>query len=281
MTADTADWAGIRSVVDDTICMYYHALGAMSRLAARLRTSLAPIGRLGFGRSGALAVTRRMFPVSAITPLRRAVSLLVGSLLVGTGVALLTQADLGLSPYDVLVSGLQPRLGLSFGQTVWAVSGAIFVVAAMLGQRPSRWGIAYVGSIGFAVDAVSGSINGPESLFGRGLFVAAALFTLAGGISLVVHSGSTGGGFELLMEAGEVRGYDRRVVRTSLEVGVLVIGIVLGGRVGVATLIVALGIGPLLGVTGQALADHSDGRASRLIERSPHSQHPRILSRHS
>ena len=67
-----------------------------------------------------------------------AVSLFVGSTLIGTGVALLTRARLGLSPYDVLASGLTPRVGLSFGQTVWLVSAVLFLVCALLGQRPSR-----------------------------------------------------------------------------------------------------------------------------------------------
>jgi len=203
-----------------------------------------------------------------------ALSLIIGSLFIGTGVALLTQANLGLSPYDVLASGLQPRLGLSFGQTVWSISAVLFVVAALLGQRPSRWGIAYVLSIGFAIDAVSGSINSPESLAGRVSFVVAALVTVAAGISLVVHSGSTGGSFELLMKAGEERGMDRRVVRTSLEVGVLALGIAMGGSFGPATILIALGIGPVLGVMGQALDDHSHGRMQRLLLDSPESRHP-------
>ena len=253
---------------------------ALARIFSPVVGALRFVGRLGFGRQGALAATRRMFPTRALTPARRALSLLVGSLLIGTGVALLTQARLGLSPYDVLVSALQPRIGLSFGQTVWVVSAVLFLVAAVLGQRPSRWGVAYVLANGVAIDAVSGSINSPDSMLGRLVFVVAALFTLSAGISLVVHSSSTGGAFELLMKAGEVRGLDRRKVRTSLEVGILTSGILLGGSFGLATVVIALGIGPVLGVMGQALADHSHGRARRLIENSPESRHPSAMAMH-
>jgi len=238
------------------------------------------VGRLGFGRAGALAATRRMFPASALTPARRTLSLFVGSMLIGTGVALLTQAQLGLSPYDVLVSALQPRLGLSFGQTVWFVSAVLFLVAGILGQRPSRWGIAYVLANGVAIDAVAGSINSPASMAGRLFFVAAAVLLLGAGISLVVHSGSTGGSFELLMKAGEERGFDRGSVRTSLEVGILATGIVLGGSFGFATVVVALSIGPVLGFMGQALEDHSYGRSLRLIENAPETRHPSAPARH-
>ena len=247
---------------------------ALSHIISRLRVVLQFVGRLGFGRQAALAATRRVFPARAATPLRRAASLFVGSLMIGAGVALLTQARLGLTPYDVLVSGLMPRVGISFGQTVWLVSAVLFLVGAVLGVRPSRWGLAYVASIGFAVDAVAGSINSPESMAGRIMFVAAALMILSAGISLVVHSGSTGGAFELLMKAGELRGYDRKIVRTSLELGALITGIVLGGSFGPATVVVALGIGPLLGVMGQALEDHTRGRAMRRSGALPESRHP-------
>jgi len=249
------------------------------RLTAPLVATFRFVGRLGFGRQGALAATRRAFPARALSPLRKTISLVVGSLLIGTGVALLTQANLGLSPYDVLVSALQPRLGISFGETVWLISAVLFLIAGLLGERPSRWGIAYVLSIGFAIDAVAGSITSPESLGGRIAFVVAAVVTISAGISTVVHSGSTGGSFELLMRAGEARGKDRRVVRTSLEVGVLVLGISLGGSFGPATVAIALGIGPVLGVMGQALEDHSYGRMQRLLLDSPESRHPSAAAR--
>lgn len=272
--------------MDDTLGMEFSTLfrlirGSYFNISSTFITTFRFVGRLGFGRQGALAATRRAFPHRARTPLRKAISLLVGAMFIGTGVALLTQANLGLSPYDVLVSALQPRLGISFGQTVWLISAVMFVIAAALGERPSRWGIAYVLSIGFAVDAVAGAVNSPASMAGRVSFVFAALFVISAGVSLVVHSGSTGGGFELLMRAGEVRGKDRRVVRTSLEVGVLSFGIALGGSFGPATLIIALGIGPVLGLMGQALEDHSRGRTHRLVHDSPESRHPSAMAQRS
>lgn len=234
-------------------------------------------GRLGFGRHGGLVAARRLFPARAHTPMRRLASLLIGSSFIGVAVTLLRQAELGLTPYDVLVSGLQPRLGLSFGQTVWAVSAILFAIAAILGQRPSRWGIAYTITNGFAIDVVSGWVNQPDSLLARYLFVGAAIAGLGFGISLVVHSGSTGGAFELLMKAGEERGLVRTRVRTALEVGALVTGLVLGGAFGVATFMVAFAIGPVLGLMSQALADHSEGRARRFERARAHQQNQQLV----
>lgn len=248
------------------------------RANAPARRALGYIGRLGFGRQGALAAARRAFPAKALTPLHRVASLLTGSLLIGTAVGLLRQADLGLSPFDLLVSGLQPRFGLSFGQTVWLISGIMFLIAALLGQRPTRWGFAHVFANGIAIDAVAGVVNEPVSLIARIGFVAAAIVVLAAGISVVVHSGSTGGSFELLMAAGEARGVDRSTVRTSLEVGVLTLGLALGGSFGPATIAIALTIGPLLGVTAQALEDHAKGRTMRQVDANPQARHPSAMA---
>lgn len=267
----------MRIAFDRTLGRASHHTIRSLRIA--LRHTFRFIGRLGFGRQGALVAGRRLFPARAHTPARRAASLFAGSLFIGVGVALLQQARLGLTPYDVLVSGLQPRIGLSFGQTVWVVSAVLFAVAALLRELPSRWGIAYVLANGVAIDAVSGFINAPDSMLARCLFVALSLASLCAGISLVVHSGSTGGAFELLMRAGELRGLDRRVVRTSLEVGVFVLGVVLGGSFGPATVVIALAIGPLLGVTSQALADHSRGRIMRQLESTPVQRHPSAVGR--
>lgn len=242
--------------------------------STQLVSAVSAIGRLGFGRQGGLVAARRLFPVRAHTPMRKAGSLLAGSLLIGVGVSLLRQADLGLTPYDVLVSGLQPRLGLSFGQTVWLISAVLFGAAALLREFPSRWGIAYVLAVGVAIDAVDGYINAPDSMLARILFAGLSLASLGAGISLVVHSGSTGGSFELLMRAGEKRGFDRKKVRTALEVSALGTGIALGGRIGPATVVIALSMGPILVYIGQALEDHSAGRILRQLENEPQRHHP-------
>lgn len=239
-------------------------IASFRRAGFRLRRA---VGRVGVSRHGVLAASRRLYPHSATTPLRRLASLVIGASFIGVGVTLLVQANLGLSPYDVMVSGVRNHLPLSFGQTVWLCSAVMFGIAALLREFPSRWGIAYVVAVGFAIDGAADLINAPTHLSERVAFVFAGLVVIATGIALVVHSGSTGGSFELLMRAGENRGLPRAQVRTGLEVGVLVFGVLLGGSIGFATFVVAAGIGPLLVVIGQALSDHDAGREARLQAR--------------
>ncbi len=195
-------------------------------------------------------------------------SLVGGALLIGVGVALFVHARLGLPPYDVLLSVLRDRTGLSFGQAVWSMSAVLFGLAALLGQRPRLGGIAYVLMIGVAVDTALGLIVDPEPLALRIGFVFLGLLTIISGISLVVHSGLTGGSFELLMRAGQERGYDPIRVRSSMELGILVAGVVLGGDFGPATIVFAVAVGPVMRVIRQAMCDHRAGRTLRLAERA-------------
>ena len=64
--------------------------------------------------------------------------------MIGISVALLVHAGLGLPPYDVLASALSGRFGISLGQSGWLVAAVLFGGAALLGQRPSIWGLVYI-----------------------------------------------------------------------------------------------------------------------------------------
>jgi uncharacterized membrane protein YczE len=209
--------------------------------------------------SAVQSITTKAPPSVAVQVL----SLIVGSSLIGIAVALLVEARLGLAPYDVLSSGISQRVGLSLGQASWLIAAGLTLVAIVLGRRPSRWGIAYVFLNGVAIDAASGILQEPSSMSLRIGFVLAGIVTMAAGINVVLHSGTTGGPFELLTAAGEDRGVSAVKVRYGLDAGVLVSGVALGGSFGPAT----VAYGALMGVTimtgNQALVDHRRGRAMR------------------
>jgi uncharacterized membrane protein YczE len=209
--------------------------------------------------SAVQSITTKAPPSVAV----QALSLIIGSSLIGIAVALLVEAGLGLAPYDVLSSGISQRVGLSLGQASWLIAAGLTSVAIVLGRRPSRWGIAYVFLNGLAIDAASGILQEPSSMSLRMGFVLAGIVTMAAGINVVLHSGTTGGPFELLAAAGEDRGVSAVKVRYGLDAGVLLSGVALGGSFGPAT----VAYGALMGVTimtgNQALVDHRRGRAMR------------------
>ncbi len=241
------------------------------RIVAILVGNIRRLSQVGFGRHTAVPALRRVADSSAVSFSRQLISLLTGSSLIGIGIALLVHGDLGLPPNDVLSSALSTRLGLTLGQTGWATASVLFLVASLLGRRPSLWGIGYIVANGAAIDAASGLLTQPDTLAGRWAFVIAAIALLPSGVSLVVYSGTTGGPFELLMLAGEDRGVSRVAIRYGLEIGVFAGGIILGGSFGPATVVYALTIGLVLRWIGQALVDHGIGRRARLESRQQRS----------
>ncbi|MFT4656096.1 MAG: putative membrane protein YczE [Candidatus Aldehydirespiratoraceae bacterium] len=221
------------------------------------------VERIGMSRNSALSAVRHLSTKAPPSVGVQAVSLVIGSSLIGLAVALLVEARLGLAPYDVLASGLSQRGPLSLGQASWVIAAAFTVAAILLGRRPSSWGIAYVFLNGLAIDAASEILQEPSSMALRIAFVPAGMIAMAAGINVVLHSGTTGGPFELLVAAGEDRGISAVKVRFGLDGGVLMSGVALGGAFGPATVV----FGALMGYTivsgNQALADHRRGRDMR------------------
>ena len=163
-----------------------------------------------------------------------------------------------------MLTALRDRFGLSLGQAGWLFTGTLFVIATALGRRPRLSGLIYIISNGIAVDVAMTLIRDPEQLVVRALFVVLGTLSIATAVALVVHAGLTGGAIELLMRAGEDRGYDPYKVRRSLEIGIVALGVLLGGDIGIATVFFVLTMSPTLRLGRQALEDHRRGRMLRL-----------------
>lgn len=227
------------------------------------------LGLVGLSRHSAISAARTISTARTSSVIAQASALALGSGLIGIAVALLVEARLGLAPYDVLASGLSERIDLSLGQSGWLLAAILFVAAAMLGRPPSMWGVGYMVLNGLAIDAASGLLQTPTSLIVRALFVPAGVVVMAAGINVVVHSGTTGGPFELLMAAGEDRGVSRLTVRYGLDIGVFASGVLIGGAFGPATLFYGAFMGIAIVVVSEAFEDHRRGRAIRSLDSNP------------
>jgi uncharacterized membrane protein YczE len=180
-------------------------------------------------------------------PARRLVQLYAGLVLYGLSMALLVRSGLGVMPWDVLHQGLARQLGWSLG-TVTIVVGALVLLAWVpLRERPGLGTVSNVVVIGLALDAALAVLPEPSSLPIR-----VALVPLAIGLNAVATAAYIGvhlgpGPRDGLM-TGLVRrsGRSVRLVRTSIEVAVVALGWLLGGTLGVATVLYALAIGPLV-----------------------------------
>jgi uncharacterized membrane protein YczE len=178
---------------------------------------------------------------------RRVLQLLVGLWLYGASMAMMLRSHLGLDPWDVFHEGVAGRVPLSFGTIVIVTGVVVLLLWVPLRQTPGLGTVANVVVIGVATDVTLAMLEQPGSMSGRvGLLGAGiALNGLAGALYIGAQLGP--GPRDGLM-TGLVRrtGWSVRLVRTSLEVTVLATGFLLGGTVGLGTVLYALAIGPLL-----------------------------------
>jgi uncharacterized membrane protein YczE len=159
----------------------------------------------------------------------------------------MVRAELGLDPWDVLHQGLSERTGLSFGTVVIAVGALVLLLWIPLRQRPGIGTVSNVVVIGLAADATLAVLAAPEGLEARWGLVAAGILANAVATGAYIGAGLGPGPRDGLMTGWVARtGASIRRTRTTIELTVLAVGLLLGGTVGAATVLYAFSIGPLV-----------------------------------
>ena len=178
---------------------------------------------------------------------RRLVQLYIGLVLYGISLALMVRAQLGLDPWDVLHEGLANRLPLTFGQVVIVVGALVLLAWIPLRQRPGLGTISNVFVIGLAVDAALAVLPAPEPIAWRIVFLVAGVVLNSVATAAYIGARLGPGPRDGLMTGLVARtGRSVRIVRTSIELSVLAGGWLLGGTVGLGTVLYAISIGPLV-----------------------------------
>lgn len=192
--------------------------------------------------SGGLARQRRV-------PQRLA-QLWVGLALYGLSGALQVRSGLGLDPWDVLHQGVATRLGWQIGTVVIAVGALVLLLWWPLRQRPGMGTVSNVVLVGLSMNASLGLLPAHAALPVRIVEMAAgiALCGVATGMYIGADLGP-GPRDGLMTGLARRSGRSIRLVRTGLEVTVLAVGWLLGGTVGIGTVLFAVAIGPLVQVS--------------------------------
>ena len=179
----------------------------------------------------------------------RGAALLLGLCGYGVSMAMMVRAGLGLDPWDVFHQGLAMRTGMTIGLASAVVGVAVLLAWIPLRNRPGIGTVANVIVIAITVDVALWLIPAPTSLPVRVAMMVAAVVLNAVSTVLYIGAGLGPGPRDGLMTGLVARtGRSVRLVRTTIEVTVLTAGWLLGGSVGVGTVVYAVGIGPLVQV---------------------------------
>ena len=193
----------------------------------------------------------------ALPPPRRLAQFLAGLALCATGVWGSLQVQLGVASWDVLHAGVAERTGLSYGTVVAGVGVLAVVVSALLGVRPRPATLVNVVAIAGVLDALLAS-PWLDGLPGAPLPVRVAVLVvsvllLGFGGALYIGAGLGSGPRDSLMVACHLRGWPVGPSRAVIEVAVVAVGWLLGGPVGLGTVVAALALGPVTQVSFRVL----------------------------
>lgn len=178
---------------------------------------------------------------------RRLPRLVVGLTLFGFGIAMMVLSNLGLSPWEVFHQGISIRTGIPLG-TVGIITGALVLVLWLpLGERPGIGTLANVVLIGIVIDLTLLVFpDDVDSLWIKWALLLGGILIIAIGTGLYIGVGLGPGPRDGLMTGLGAKGVPIGVARVAIEVTVLGLGYVLGGTVGIGTVIFAFGVGPLV-----------------------------------
>jgi uncharacterized membrane protein YczE len=189
----------------------------------------------------------------------RYASLVFGLFIFAVAIVLILESKLGLSPWDVLNQGLAKHSPLSFGMANVAVGVVVLFIGWSLGGRPGVGTVANAVLVGVFIQLLT-AIDAIDRMQHDGLGVRIAL--LVAGIVLIgpasafyIGADLGAGPRDTLMLVGARRTRFRiGIVRATLEICALAVGIALGGTFGVGTVLFALLIGPIIEASFAALA---------------------------
>lgn len=176
------------------------------------------------------------------------VVLIVGLWLFGTGEAMLVDAALGNAPWTVFAQGVSVRTGMAIGLATFFTSVVVLLMWIPLRERPGLGTVANAIVIALALQVMIEVLPTPQSTGWRLAQVIAgiALVGIGSGLYLTTNLGP-GPRDGLMTGLHERTGIAVTPVRLTIEVVVLGIGWILGGTVGVGTVLFALLIGPSVG----------------------------------
>lgn len=189
---------------------------------------------------------QKLFMKRAIFSILQLTWFVLGLFIFGLSVVLILEANLGLSPWDVLHNSLTKYLPFTFGQIMIGTGILCVAIAYPMGIRPKLGTLLNMILIGVFVDLIMSwsLIPQVEGYLLQILYLVVGICGcgLGTGVYITAQLG-TGPRDSLMMGLHQITGRGVGVVRTIIEVTVVTIGFLLGGKIGLGTLAFSLTIG--------------------------------------
>ncbi|NYF17123.1 putative membrane protein YczE [Microbacterium sp. AK009] len=183
--------------------------------------------------------------------MNRLIRLLTGLVLYGAGCALTIEAGLGVDPWTVFAEGLSRQSGLGIGWVTNLVGVGVLLLWIPLRQRPGVGTVANILLVGTSMQVALGLIPpAPDHIVAQAALLVGSILIVAVGCGLYIGARFGPGPRDGLMTGMHARfGWPIWACRGVVELTVLLIGWLLGGTVGVGTVVFAVAIGPLVHLT--------------------------------
>jgi uncharacterized membrane protein YczE len=189
---------------------------------------------------------RARIPYSTLRWPVRLGRLVASWVLVAVGVPLLVRAELGVAPFDVLNLGVGHVTGLAFGWCFVVTSLTFFALGTVMGAPPGPASWVGTVAIGPMINLSLSLLPHTVRLVPRAAMAAGGVLVIATAISLVVSTDLGAGPTEVVMLGLVRRGMPIVPARWISDGGPILIGLALGGRVGVGTVVFLVAMGPLV-----------------------------------
>ena len=179
---------------------------------------------------------------------RRYIQAVIGITMIGIGVAFNYKANLGLGPWGVLHDGISKTISITYGQAGILTSLISLLIWIPLKQKPGIATIFDAFWIGLTADFIINIIPVSQTLIIQILYLITGITLIGLGTAIYVGGDLGAGPRDGIMVGLEKLGLKIGTARTLLEFVVFSIGFLLGGKVGIASIIIVLSIGRVLQV---------------------------------
>ena len=180
----------------------------------------------------------------------RSAILFFGLFIFGLGDSLLIQSQIGNAPWSVLAQGVSERLEITLGWSTFLISTLVLLLWLPLRERPGFGTLSNIVIIAFAIQIGITVFPNSDRLFVSLIYCFIGIALVGVGSAFYITCGLGSGPRDGLMTALHSRtGFRIGRVRLTIEAFVLILGAILGGTVGLGTLLFALFIGQAIAIS--------------------------------